>query len=77
MHWIKGVPDETITTVIDVSEYRSQKIEAFRCHRSQQKPDDFRWMIMEGMLRDCLVAERLVRVFPHSPGKRSGRESPV
>jgi LmbE family N-acetylglucosaminyl deacetylase len=64
IHRISGVPDEKITTVIDVGDFQSQKREAFRCHRSQLRPGDFRWMIMEGKLMELLVTERLVRVFP-------------
>ncbi len=71
MHRIEGVPDRKITTVIDVSEFRSQKSEAFRCHRSQLRPGDFRWMIMEGNLMELLAMERLVRVFP--PYTRDGQ----
>lgn len=68
LHWIQGVPDEKITTVIDISDFRLQKIEAFRCHASQLRPGDFRWMIMEGRLMELLATERLVRVFPPPPG---------
>lgn len=68
IHRISGVPDERISTVIDVADFQSPKIEAFRCHRSQLRPGDFRWMIMEGKLRDLLVTERLVRVFPLAKG---------
>jgi LmbE family N-acetylglucosaminyl deacetylase len=68
IHRISGVPDERITTVIDVSNFQFQKREAFGCHRSQARAGDFRWMIMEGKLRDLLVTERLVRVFPRARG---------
>lgn len=68
VHTIEGVPDEKITTIIDVSDFRSQKIKAFQCHRSQLRPGDFRWMIMEGRLVELLETERLVRVFPSTPG---------
>jgi LmbE family N-acetylglucosaminyl deacetylase len=70
MHRVDGVPDEKITTVIDVGDFQSQKIAAFRCHRSQIRPGDLRWMIMTGRSRGLLVTERLVRVFP--PLERSG-----
>ncbi|MBW2123795.1 MAG: PIG-L family deacetylase [Deltaproteobacteria bacterium] len=65
---IDGVPDEEITTIIDVTDFRDRKIEAFRCHRSQLRPGDFRWIIMEGKLRELLATERLVRVFPPVKG---------
>jgi LmbE family N-acetylglucosaminyl deacetylase len=68
VHRIEGVPDEKITTVIDVSGFQSQKSEAFCCHRSQLRPGDFRWMIMEGRLMELLATERLVRVFPPVTG---------
>jgi mycothiol S-conjugate amidase len=64
IHKVEGVLDERITTVVDVSDYRSQKVAAFRCHRSQLQPGDFRWMIMQGQLMELLDTERLVRVFP-------------
>ena len=64
VHRIEGVYDEKITTVIDVSGFRPQKSAAFRCHRSQLRPGDFRWMIIEGKLMELLATERLVRVFP-------------
>jgi LmbE family N-acetylglucosaminyl deacetylase len=64
IHRISGVPDKKITTVIDVADFQDRKREAFLCHRSQARAGDFRSMIMEGKLRDLLVTERLVRVFP-------------
>jgi LmbE family N-acetylglucosaminyl deacetylase len=70
MRRIEGVPDERITTIIDVAAFQSQKIQAFGCHRSQLRPGDFRWMIMQGELVGLLVTERLVRVFPPSDGSR-------
>ena len=71
IHRISGVPDEKITTVIDVADFQLQKREAFRCHRSQARAGDFRWMIMEGKLKDLLVTERLVRVFPLAKGEET------
>ena len=64
IHRMNGVPDEKITTVIDVSDYRLQKVASFQCHRSQLWRGDFRWMIMEGKLMELLATERLVRAFP-------------
>jgi LmbE family N-acetylglucosaminyl deacetylase len=68
IHRISGVPDERITAVIDVADFQFQKREAFRCHRSQARAGDFRWMITEGKLKDLFVTERLVRVFPLARG---------
>jgi len=68
IHKIEGVPDQKITTVIDVSDYESQKVAAFRCHRSQFRPGDLRSMIMQGTLMELLATERLVRVFPSGTG---------
>ncbi len=35
---VLGTPEEKITTVVDVREYLSQKLEALDCHRSQKNP---------------------------------------
>jgi len=64
VYHVEGVPDKNVTTVIDVSDFQAQKIEAFRCHRSQIHRGDFRWMIMEGEIPELLLTERLVRAFP-------------
>ena len=69
VHHVEGVPDKNVSTVIDVSDFQAQKVEAFRCHRSQIHRGDFRWMIMEGEIPDLLLTERLVKVFP--PAKQS------
>jgi LmbE family N-acetylglucosaminyl deacetylase len=71
LHRIEGVPDEEITTMVDVSDFRIQKINAFRCHASQLRPGDFRWMIMKGTLMELLTLERLVRIYP--PRMETGR----
>jgi len=68
LHRIEGVPDEEITTMVDVSGFQIQKIRAFRCHASQLRPGDFRSMIMEGRLIELLATERLVRVYPSHMG---------
>ena len=34
-----GTPEDKITTVVDVREYLSQKLEALNCHQSQMNPD--------------------------------------
>jgi len=36
-----GVPDEWLTTVVDVSPYLDRKKDAFRAHLSQNSPDSF------------------------------------
>ena len=36
-----GVPDERLTTIVDVSPYLDRKREAFRAHLSQNAPDSF------------------------------------
>ena len=35
---VLGTPEEKITTVVDVREYLSQKLEALDCHQSQKNP---------------------------------------
>ena len=73
IHSISGVPNEKITTVIDVSDYQIQKVASFQCHRSQLQRGDFRCSIMEGKLMELLATERLVRAFPPLP-KSAGIE---
>jgi LmbE family N-acetylglucosaminyl deacetylase len=38
---VLGTPDDEITTIIDVREYLSQKLEAINCHQSQIGPNSF------------------------------------
>ena len=59
---IGGVPSEKTTTVTDVSDHQFQKVESFRCNRSQVLPRDASWMVMEDRPMDRLATEGLVRV---------------
>ena len=38
---VLGTPEDEITTIIDVREYLSQKLEALNCHQSQIGPNSF------------------------------------
>ena len=64
-----GVPDEEITTVIDIADYAQQKERAASCHRTQVGADPFGWL-PESLRTRFLSAEYLVRVEP--PFDRSG-----
>ncbi|MBW2323915.1 MAG: PIG-L family deacetylase, partial [Deltaproteobacteria bacterium] len=38
---VLGTPEEKITTIVDVREFISQKLEALNCHQSQISPNNF------------------------------------
>ena len=59
-----GVPDDQITTVVDVSQYSKHKEQAALCHRTQIQGDDpFSW-IPEAVRTLFLSTEHLVRAEP-------------
>ena len=59
-----GVPDEEITTVLDVGQYSDQKDRAARCHRTQIEGDNaLSWLPPEVRSR-FLSTEYLVRAEP-------------
>lgn len=63
---LRATPDEAITLTINVSDFYSKKVEAFRCHRSQNR--DFEKFLKWGKYIDhkhehlCLVAESKKRL---------------
>ena len=65
-----GVPDEEVTTVVDVSRYLEQKERAGLCHRTQIQGDQvFEW-IPEAVRTGFLSREHLVRAEPpFAPGQ--------
>lgn len=59
-----GVPDEQITTVVDVGKYGGRKEQAARCHRTQVQGDDpFSW-VPGGLRERFMTTEHLVRAAP-------------
>ena len=59
-----GVPDEQITTVLNVREYVGQKEQAALCHRTQiQGREVFSWM-PEALRERLLSIEHLIRAEP-------------
>lgn len=55
-----GVPDEFITTTIDVRDYISQKRAAVRAHRTQMAPDNFMLVLPDDLARDGLGYESFI-----------------
>jgi LmbE family N-acetylglucosaminyl deacetylase len=68
-----GVPDDQVTTLVDVSGYARQKEQAARCHRTQlstaENSDPFAWL-PEPVKTRYLSREFLVRAVP--PITRTG-----
>ena len=59
-----GVPDEEITTVVDVGRYSETKVRAARCHRTQTLADDpFSWA-PEPVRSSIVSREYLIRAEP-------------
>jgi len=57
-----GTPDDQITTVIDIRDFLSQKMEALACHRSQFSPDSFFRRFPDEMREEALGFEHFVCV---------------
>ena len=69
-----GVPDEELTTELDVSQYRDLKAGAARCHRTQVVDGDpFSWL-PESLRDRFLSREYLVRAEPPFVVGRDARE---
>ena len=64
-----GVPDEQVTTVLDVSQYKEQKDQAALCHRTQIQGDGaFSWL-PDSVKTRYLSTEHMVRAEPpFTPG---------
>ena len=72
-----GVPDEQITTVVDVSRYSKQKEQAALCHRTQIQGDDpFSW-IPESVRTQFLSTEHLVRAEPPFASPQDAKEQDI
>lgn len=57
----RAMPDEIITTRIDVSEYADLKLDALNCHASQMDPNSFWGKIPQDVRKEGLKVETLVR----------------
>ena len=55
----RGVPDEVITTEVDISEVIDRKIKAFQCHRSQLSPDGPPGRVTYEVLQESMGVEYL------------------
>ena len=69
-----GVPDEEITTVLDVGGYADRKQDAARCHKTQvQGNDPFDWL-PEAIRGNMLAREHFVRAAPPFNGSAGSME---
>jgi len=69
-----GVPDEDITTVMNVGPYMAQKEQAARCHRTQVPEDRFFSWMPETVRVRFLSTEYLIRAQPPSTQKQAIQE---
>jgi LmbE family N-acetylglucosaminyl deacetylase len=60
----RGMPDERVTTVIDVSGVIDAKMAAFRCHRTQLGQGSFFSRVPAGIMRAVMSREYLACVSP-------------
>lgn len=58
----RGLPQERITTTLDVTPYLDRKRAAFRCHRSQIREDSFMLTAPEEFARRAMYDEVFIRV---------------
>ena len=70
---IMGTNDDQITTVIDVRNFLSKKMEALYSHESQISPDSFFRRIPEEWKEEAFGYEHFVCVT--GCGKRNGKEN--
>ncbi|HWE62029.1 MAG TPA: hypothetical protein VHB98_09980, partial [Chloroflexota bacterium] len=57
----RGLPQERITTCVDVTPYLERKRAAFRCHRSQVRADHFMLTVSEDFARRAFYDECYIR----------------
>jgi N-acetyl-1-D-myo-inositol-2-amino-2-deoxy-alpha-D-glucopyranoside deacetylase len=55
-----GVPDELITTTLDVRDFIEQKRAAVRAHRTQMAPDNFMLMLPDDLAREGIGYESFI-----------------
>src|SRR5579871_1868114 len=58
----RGLPDEAVTTVVDITPYLERKAAAFRCHKTQIREDTFFMQLPPEVARRTLHDERFGRV---------------
>jgi len=57
----RGMPDDVITTVVDVAAYAPRKRAAFEAHRTQISPDFFVYKVSDEALGRLFAEEEFVR----------------
>ena len=57
----RAIPDEAVTTKIDVADFVDLKLNALYCHASQQNPDSIWMKIPQDIRREGLKVEALIR----------------
>jgi LmbE family N-acetylglucosaminyl deacetylase len=67
---VLGTPEEEITTIMDVREYLSQKVEAISCHQSQIGPNSFIRRLPKEWIEEALGYEYFVCVNGCNPSDR-------
>jgi mycothiol conjugate amidase Mca len=58
----RGLPNERITTTVNIAPYLDRKHRAFRCHRTQIRDDSFFLSVSEDFARRAFYDERFIRV---------------
>lgn len=64
---VGGIPDEAITTRVDVRDYVGRKLDALSCHRTQIAPDWWFKRIGLDVHREKFPFECFIRVASHVP----------
>jgi N-acetyl-1-D-myo-inositol-2-amino-2-deoxy-alpha-D-glucopyranoside deacetylase len=63
----RGMPDEVISTEIDVSSVVEKKMKAFQCHRSQISPNGLISLLPTEAAQEFMKMEYFWRVVPETP----------
>lgn len=66
-HKVDGIPDEAITTRVDVRDYVALKLKALSCHRTQIAPDWWFKRVSMDVHRETFPCECFIRVASHVP----------
>lgn len=64
---VGGMPDELVTTRVDVRDFITRKMNALRCHRTQIAPDWWFTRLPHDVLREKFGYESFIRVASHVP----------
>lgn len=62
---VGGIPDEVITTRVDVRDFMAHKTEALRCHRTQIAPDWWFMRLPQVLLQEKFPMECFIRIASH------------